>query len=313
MKTQRLLSILTLLLREKKVSARDLATKFGVSTRTIYRDINILEESGIPIVTFEGATGGIGILENYKLDKNVFTSDEISTLLMSLNILMTSIDNPDWTYTLEKIKHLIPTDKTEAIELSSQKFHVDMTPWASSEQFMTTYTTVKSALVANQLLQLTYCGRDNIPTDRLIEPHQLVLKENNWYLRAYCREKEEFRIFKLIRIQEVEQLSETFQPRDFETVMADFKDWKSPLLKTIDLIIEPDLKTRLLDYCREDTMTELPDGKLHVAFPFVASDLGYGILLSLGDKCECIGPPDVRQALHERITEIETIYKNDID
>lgn len=313
MKTQRLLSILTLLLREKKVNAKDLAEKFGVSTRTIYRDINVLEESGIPIVTFAGVNGGIGILEDYKLDKNVFTNDEISTLLMSLNILMTSIDNPDWTYTLEKIKHLIPTDKTDAIELSSQKFHIDMTPWASSAHFMTTYDTLKSALVTNHLLKLTYCGRNNLPTERIVEPHQLVLKENNWYLRAYCQEKKDFRIFKLIRIQEIEQLDASFVPREFDTVMNDFKEWKSPLLKTIELIIEPELKTRLLDYCREDTMTDLPNGKIHIDFPFVASDLGYGILLSLGDKCECIAPSDIRKELHRRILDVERIYRNEND
>ncbi|MFP4016146.1 MAG: helix-turn-helix transcriptional regulator, partial [Halanaerobiales bacterium] len=84
MRVYRLLAIIMILLNEKKISAAELAKKFEVSSRTIYRDIESICQAGIPIVSYQGTDGGFSIMENYKLDKTFFTNEEILSIIAAL-------------------------------------------------------------------------------------------------------------------------------------------------------------------------------------------------------------------------------------
>ena len=85
MKLDRLVSIIVLLLRKERIQARELAETFEVSVRTILRDVEAINLAGIPIVTYQGANGGIGIAEGYRLDRSVLTEDDMSTIISTLN------------------------------------------------------------------------------------------------------------------------------------------------------------------------------------------------------------------------------------
>lgn len=310
MKLERLIAILTALLQKERISATWFAEKFGVSVRTIYRDIAALEGAGIPIVTHAGVNGGISIIDSYKIDNKLFTSQDITTLLTSLYSVSGSLSEVKINQTLEKIKALIPEEQGRKIELTSKQLYVDMTPWASNPLVSEALEKIQQALEDNHLIRFDYQGRYATTPKRTAEPHQLVLKENKWYLRAYCRERSDFRTFKVSRIKEAEILPETFIPRAFDQGMTDFKDWQSKRMIFIDLIVDESLRERALDFCHETHMCDLPNGKIAITMPFVESDMGYGVLLSMGHRCTVIGPAHVRAELIRQINLLHNVYTN---
>lgn len=308
MKIQRLIAILTVLLQTDNVPAPRLAEKFGVSVRTIYRDVQALESAGIPIVTTPGLHGGIGILEQYKINKKLFTSQDISTLLTGLHTVSGSLSGGSLNQTLEKIRALIPEDQVRAIELDARKLYIDMTPWQQNPRMVTHLATLQQALDKGRLLQFAYQTLKQEQSLRTVEPHQLVLKENQWYLRGFCRDRGDFRVFKLRRMANVRMLDEGFEPREFPARLNDFKDWFHERMIAIELLVDPALREAMLDRCREEDITPWPDGRLHIRLNFVESELGYGYLMQLGEKCECVAPAHVRAELVRRIDALRRVY-----
>ncbi len=309
MKLQRLIAILTVLLQRERISATVLAEKFQVSVRTIYRDVEALESAGIPIVTYPGLNGGIGIIDQYKIDKKLFTDKDISTLLTSLYSVSGSLPDAQLNHTLEKIKSLIPEEHGQAIALTSKQLYIDMTPWSNQFGVTQALKQLQSALALNKIIQFAYTPRHGQTQVRTVEPHQLVLKENNWYLRAFCLTRQEFRIFKLRRMDDILIMPEIFEPRAFESGMTDFKDWKSDRLITVEIIVDESLRERALDYCREDCMEDLPDHKIFIKLPFVESELGYDVLLGMGHLCEVVAPAHIRQEVIRRIGLMQAVYE----
>lgn len=309
MKVERLIAILTALLHKERISAVWFADKFGVSVRTIYRDIATLENAGIPIVTYTGINGGISIIDSYKVDKSLFTNEDISTMLTSLQSMSTSLSGAKINQTLEKIRSLIPREQGEKIELKSKQRYVDMTPWSNNPRMTDTLLTLQKALEGSFLMRFYYTGRNAATELRTVEPHQLILKENTWYLRAYCKTRSGFRTFRVSRVTDAQCLAETFEPREFEQGMTDFKDWQHEQMITVELIISPSLKERALDYCHEEYMRELEDGRIAISLPFVESEMGYGVLLSMGHDCTVVSPPHVREELIRRIHLLNQVYQ----
>jgi len=308
MKLQRLIAILTALLRKDRISAADLASMFEVSVRTIYRDIEALESAGIPIVTYPGVNGGIAIIDEYKIDKKLFTNQDITTLLTSLYSVSGSIPDAKLNQTLEKIKGLIPEEYVKAIKLTSKQLYIDMTPWSNHPQITEALKQVQKALGENRIIQFTYTAMHGEPAVRIAEPHQLVLKESNWYLRAFCLERQAFRTFKLRRMADLSVLPQTFVPREFETGMTDFKDWKSDKIIIVELIADACLRERILDHCRDEYIEDLDDGRMHIKMPFVESEMGYSVLLGMGSKCEVVAPAHIRAEVIRRIAAMKSVY-----
>ena len=300
MKLQRLIAMLTALLQRERISASWFAEKFGVSVRTVYRDMEALESAGIPIVTHTGVNGGISIVEGYKIDKQLFTHQDIATLLTSLHSVSGSMSEAQINQTAEKIKSLIPQEYGQAVVLKSKQLLVDLTPWSSHAHISAGIHIVQKALESSSLLRFDYAGRQGEATLRIAEPHQLVLKENHWYLRAFCRQRQDFRTFKISRMSGTELLSEQFEPREFENGMTDFKNWKNEQMIIVELVIDPSLRERALDYCHEEQLRELEDGMLGLSLPFVESEMGYGVLLGMGHLCYVVSPVHVRAELLRR-------------
>ena len=121
MKIDRLIAIIMVLLEKDRISAAKLAEMFEVTPRTIYRDIDTLDLAGIPIVTYPGVNGGIGIMDNYKISKQFFTAGDITTLLSGLTNVSTTLSPEDMAGTMAKVKSLIPEGKREPIEIKANK------------------------------------------------------------------------------------------------------------------------------------------------------------------------------------------------
>lgn len=309
MKVDRLVSIIMILLDKKRIGAQELADMFEVSPRTIYRDIDAINMAGIPVRSTSGVGGGFEIMQEYKVDKRVFSADDLSALLMGLSGLSSVIRGNELVHALAKVKSFIPVDRAKEIELKVNQICIDLSPWMSNSNIQPYLEMIQSALQENRLLTFEYIAHHGNETARTVEPYQLVLKGNHWYLQGYCRKRNDFRLFRLSRMSNLQMNEDIFEPRDFQKPQLDFDDMWAAMQTRIKIRIHKSVMDRVLDFCTYEDF--LSDGDEHyiVNFPFVENEYYYGILLSFGDKCECLEPLHVRAEIKRRIHDIVVIYE----
>ena len=308
MKVDRLVSIIMVLLDKKRIGAQELAEMFEVSPRTIYRDIDSISMAGIPIRSTSGVGGGFEIMENYKLDKKVFSTTEISTLLMGLSSLSNVMRGDELVNALAKVKSFIPADQAKDIDVKMNQIHIELTPWMGNQNIQPFLELIKTALQENKLLAFDYVSHRGNKTARTVEPYQLVLKGNHWYVQAYCQQRSDFRLFKLARMSRLKLQDEDFTPRAFQKPQLEFSDILTTLQTEITLRIHRSVMDQVLDYCAFEHFTPEDEDHYIVRFPFIENDYHYNILFSFGNKCECLAPLHVRQEMQRKVREIAGLY-----
>ena len=310
MKVDRLVSIIMILLDKKRIGAQELADMFEVSPRTIYRDIDAINMAGIPVRGASGVGGGFEIMQEYKVDKKVFSADDLSALLMGLSSLSGMIRGDELVHALAKVKSFIPADRAKEIELKANQICIDLSPWMGNRNIQPYLETIKSALQENKLLSFEYIAHHGNKTARTAEPYQLVLKGNHWYLQGYCRVRSDFRLFRLSRMSNLQMKEEIFAPRDYQKPQLDFDSILETMQTKIKIRIHRSVMDRVLDFCTYEDFS--PDGNEYyiVNFPFIDNEYHYDILLSFGDKCECLEPLHIREKMKRRIHDIAAIYEN---
>lgn len=310
MKIDRLVSIIMVLLDKERIGARELSDMFEVSLRTIYRDIDTINMAGIPIRSTPGAGGGFEIMSEYKVDKTVFSNSDLATILMGIGSFSTMMTGDEIVNTLAKVRSFIPADRRKEIELKMNQISIDLTPWMGNENIRSCMETIKMSLQNLRLVSFNYLDRNNNISTRRIEPHQLLLKGNHWYVLGYCMEKQDFRLFKLSRISNLNTLEDTFVPREFHKPLSEFTDTMSQRQQDILLRIHKSIMDRALEYCSYDHFTQDSSDFYFVKFPFIDDEYGYSIILSLGDKCECLAPENIRAEIRRRVLQLSAMYSN---
>ncbi|MEA5142818.1 MAG: YafY family protein [Oscillibacter sp.] len=308
MKVDRLVSIIMLLLEKERVGAQELADLFEVSPRTIYRDIDAINMAGIPVCSTSGVGGGFEIMQKYKIDKKVFSTADLSAILMGLSGLSNMIRGNELVNALAKVKSFIPADRAKDIEVKANQIRIDLSPWMGNRNIQPYLEMIKTALQESRLLTFEYIAHHGNKTTRTVEPYQLVLKSSHWYLQGYCHKRNDFRLFKLSRMSNLQMEEEVFAPREYEKPQLDFADILETMQTRIKIRIHKSVMDRMLDYCAYEDFS--PDGDEHfiVDFPFLENEYYYDILLSFGDQCECLEPPYIRAQLKQRIQEIAALY-----
>lgn len=308
MKIDRLVSIIMILLDHKRVSAQELADRFEVSLRTIYRDLDAISLAGIPITASPGVNGGYEIMPQYKADKKTFSADELSALVMGLSSLSSLMRKENLIHAFAKVNSFIPPEQAEMIREKTEQFCFDWSPWSGSIHIQPIFETIRYALDAKILLSFDYISTKSKASSRIAEPYQLVLKGNHWYLYAFCRERQDYRLFRLARMRNLTAIQESYTPRDFPKPQLEFEKILSSIQTDIQLRIHPSILDRILEYCSFDRISPEGDGFL-VRFPFVENDYYYDMLLGFGTRCECLGPEKVRNEIKRRINRLVDIYE----
>lgn len=310
MKIDRLVSIILILLDKKRIGAQELADMFEVSTRTIYRDIDSINMAGIPIRSTSGVGGGFEIMEEYKIDQTFFSTADLTALLMGLSSLSNMIQGDELLHALAKVKSFIPADRAKDIELKANQICIDLSSWMGSRNIQPYLEIIKTAMQESRLLSFEYTDRHGNKTARLAEPYQLVLKSSHWYFQGYCRKRNDFRLFRLSRISNLQMKDETFTPRDYQKPLLDFTEILETMQTKIKLRVHQSMMDRVLDYCTCEDI--VPDDCDHciVNFPFIENDYYYNILLGFGDKCECLEPPHIRGEMKRRIQDLAAVYED---
>lgn len=209
----RLTAILTTLQTKRLITATELSRKFGVSIRTIYRDIRALEASGIPIFTEEGK--GYSLMEGYRLPPVSFSESEANALITAEHLVLNNQDKSfieNYSSAVAKIKAILRYETKDKVELLSNRLYV----WQNSTQQAKSQhlATLQLALTHFNLIKITYQTVNNEETtQRIVEPFATYcLGKDNWLLVAWCRLREDFRNFRIDKILQLEVLNEKFQP-----------------------------------------------------------------------------------------------------
>lgn len=208
----RLTAILTMLLSRRLLTATEVAKKFNISVRTVYRDIRALEAAGVPIVTEEGK--GYQIIEGYKLPPVMFTEREAYALITSEQIIVCNKDASlveEFSSAITKIRTVLKNSSKQKVELLSERMFI-------GKNFVRQITSkhlldIQMALTNFQTVRISYADVHGNPSERVIEPFSLYHNaQEDWTLAAYCRMRQDFRSFRLDRMSKIEVLAEQFPP-----------------------------------------------------------------------------------------------------
>lgn len=289
MQIDRLFQIIYILLEKKTVTAKELAEKFEVSTRTIYRDIETLSSSQIPIYASKGKGGGISLLDDYILDKTVLTEKERNQILFALQGI-SKISNQDEKNTLEKISNIFNKSKTNWIE-------VDLSDWGTNLGADETFKIIKEAVINKKVLEFIYYNTYGEEKKRKACPLQIYFKDKAWYLKAYCKEKEDYRLFKISRMKEIKIIEETF-----EIELPEIKE-KRIKIKTIKLELEisKNMTYRVYDEFKKEEITQKANGDFIIKTEIPENDWVYGYILSFGENIKVISPEYAKKIIKEKL------------
>ncbi len=192
MQVGRLFEIVYILLERDKVTAKELAEHFEISTRTIYRDIETLSGAGIPVYMSKGKNGGIALLPDFVLNKAVITEKERKEILSSL-FAIKSVNLEESNTALQKLGNLFGTEDADWIE-------VDFGFWSDGEKEATLFAEIKRAILEKKVIHFLYTSTIGEAVHREVEPLKLIFKGSSWYLYGYCRIRKDFRFFKLNKV-----------------------------------------------------------------------------------------------------------------
>lgn len=320
---ERLISIIYILMNKGTVTAGELAERFEVSIRTIYRDIESLSMAGIPVYCKKGKNGGISLTEEFVLNKMLITKEEQQEILAAL-VGLRETQISDRTAEEETLKKLGEFFQSEPIPW----VNIDLSDWSGLRRQM--YEDIKRAILTRHVVEFDYYGQNRPMSHRVVEPVQLQFKEYTWYLRAYCKERKDFRTFKLFRMQRLTVQEETFLPKkepvlqqenmvtgenekrveisNSTLVESQSQEQEFPVTP-LTIWIDKKEAYRVYDRFDESELTQLPDGNFLARCAYPLDEWVYSLILWFGPSAKVLEPEFIRAEVQNRIRQMAENYK----
>lgn len=296
MQESRLFKIVYHLLDKGQATARELAERFEVSDRTIYRDIDALSAAGIPIYTEPGRTGGIRLLGNFVLDRTILSEEEQHEILAALQSIG-GTGEAQGSAILGKLSALFSVNTESWLE-------VDFSRWGGEGSDNEKFERLKRAVIRRRSVRITYAASSGDISSRVVHPLRLSYKSRAWYLKAFCTEKQDYRTFKLTRILELAELEEQFLPRPAPPQM-DFSQFDN---RKIVLKFPEKAAYRVYDEFSPEAV-ERQNGALLVTAWMPVDEWLTHYLLTFGTQVEVLEPAELRPMLAELGKTIYEKYK----
>lgn len=288
MPANRLFEILYLLLERKQVTAAELAERFEVSVRTIYRDIDALSSAGVPIFATQGRGGGISLMDHYVLDRAVFSEEEQRQLLTALQSL-SSTARSQTEETLTKLSALFRRSEPDWLQ-------VDLSRWGQSAPDERKFDLLRNAILDRRVMECTYASSYGQFTYRRFLPARLVFKGQSWYLQGWCLTREDYRTFKVSRML---SLSDT--GIHFDQALApppiEGDTFPDAVGVQVRLRFAPWMAYRVYDEFDESCIRRETDGALVVSVVLPEDQWLHGYLLSFGTAVEVLEPAALKGRL----------------
>ncbi len=292
MSDSRLFKILYYLLDKGGTTASELAEEFEVSTRTIYRDIEALSGAGIPVYTEQGRNGGIYLLPSYTLNKALLSEEERREVLTAIQS-MSATGYHSGEETLTKLSALFHVNMGDWLE-------VDFSRWGKSTSDNTKFETLKQAVIQHREVKITYENTSGERMERIVQPLKLSYKSKEWYLKAFCLERQDFRLFKLNRIMQLELSEQIFVPRPYPQQNDDSQQSDQRIV----LLFSKEMAYRVYDEFDETQIEHQPNGDMIVSAKMPVNAWLIGYLLSFGTQVEIMEPEYLKEILAAQVEEL---------
>ena len=298
MKINRLLEIVTILLNRETVTAKELADRFEVSTRTVYRDIEVLSSAGVPVYCNKGNGGGISLLEDYTLNKTLLSKSESEGLLLAIKA-MGATSYPEADAILNKLGSIFKDNKAH------NWIEVDFEGWSSKVNKQDRFSKIRDAIISNRVISFDYVNASGGKSSRCAEPVKLIFNAFTWYLIAYCLLRDSHRMFRLSRIKNVQIMDKHFTEREISE--EEYQITHAPLVD-LHLLCDEKVLSRLYDTFDGECISKNKNGSYDLTVELPEEEWLYGYILSFGSHAEVLAPQHIREIIKSRAKEILEKY-----
>ena len=302
MKIDRLIAITMYLLNRETVSASTLAERFEVSKRTIQRDVETLNQAGIPIMSTFGAEGGYKIIDGFKLTKQIASVDDYLNIIIALKGLSSAYDNEKINSTLEKA--------LTTMQGGEQRIFIDFSVAREGMLVSEHIQIIEKAIYNKMLLKISYTNADSISSERKLEPLALSYQWYAWYLFAYCTEKQDYRLFKLPRISSCKVIEGTFSKEhgNIEILMKTASSPDNRKYFNVHLLCKNEIRQQALEYLNYNIVEERENGDFVIAMSVPFERMWFSLLMGFGNQIKVLEPEQLKLMLREKAKEILSIY-----
>lgn len=302
MKLERLISMIYMLLNNEVVSASALADKYQVSQRTIYRDIDAICAAGIPVVSYQGVNGGYGIIDTYKMDKSLLGSYDAGSLITVLHSLSDVFDDEQVMDTARKLQTIQKDDHAPSLSL-------DVGGWHAYKESL---RLLREAITTRHVVRFAYINGKNERSNRTVEPASLKFKSNAWYLYGYCKDRKDYREFKLSRMADLLILPVQFQ-RKHEVSLQHSSYGQYESSNPIDVVLHFSVHSlaRALDHFYDGEKRFHEDDSLTITLKLgTPAEMQWllPILLSFGEGVKVAEPHDLRREIKNSLEKTLKLY-----
>lgn len=214
--------ILMRLLSKKELTAKEIAETYDVSVRTAYRYLDELSVCGVPIEFKRGRYGGVVIADTYRLPAGYFSREEYAATINALDAMYSQIGDENTLSAREKFENRYKDERTDTA--INGNIIIDGGTWGDTKKFFDKIKVVEEAISGCKSIKIDYLSREGEHSKRVIDPYVLILKQNIWYVYAYCHTKQDFRTFKIGRIKQASFSGNTFKREEIsrEDIPLDF-------------------------------------------------------------------------------------------
>lgn len=300
MKIDRLMGIVVYLLNNGRTSAQKLAEEFEVSARTIMRDLDSLDQAGIPIQSFYGVDGGYQIMEDFVLDKQVTTSHEYDWIITALKGMASAYTNKSLEAVLEKMKSVNHAE--------NNVFSVDLAVAREEHKINEQLVLLEDAIEKKCIVRFSYTNsRDEVKCIE-VEPVQVQYKWYNWYLIGYYEKYQDYCMFKLVRMENLQETDKkNSKPHNPEEIMLKNSEDKVIHVK---LYGNASIKSKCREYLNGQITHEFENGDFEFCFSVPEHEsYWYGVILSFGKKVKVIEPQELKERIIKTCKEIQMRYE----
>lgn len=302
MKTDRLYAITLHLLNHGKTTAAELAGKFEVSLRTIQRDMDSLCEAGIPIIAETGASGGYYLPDSFRMNAQTATEEDYRCILTALKGFSTAMDDPRIDTAVEKISALAKQpDDSVVLDFSVLR--------ETDNGFL---ETLQEAIKRKRTVRFRYTNAENCTRVHTVEPVAVIYRWYAWYLLAYSTVKNDYRTYKLVRMDELEITESEFTKEHGSTEAILKEHSRSNAQKTAEIKIrcKPEARAKAIEYLNGTVTAEYSGGECDMTVSVIETEhFWFGTVLSLGDGIVIEEPEHIRNRIREAAEKILSLYK----
>lgn len=294
MKLDRMLAITLELMSKKRVRASELAARFEVSTRTIYREIELINQAGIPVTSFTGADGGFELMDGFFITKQHFSLQDLSDIYQLIQSVEGAVGGR-FTTLKHKLSSLQPRLSNE--ELMSNIVIDISTP----EKEKDTIRKISQSIDRSKIIGFTYMSASGSVKERKAEPVKLYWEHGIWYLEAFCLSHHAERLFRVSRISQLQMLEESRPPRRTHPANEE-----QPTGIQAKLRFEQTADPRVSEQFPGEYRYE--DNYIEVNTTFYTMEYAVSVVLSYGAKVSILSPPELRDAMLKTLYDIQKKY-----